>query len=184
MLRPVRLKVLDEVKNGISYFDETFFTELPRLYIQVDAAASTSAIRKKTGRCRPSSGSAAGSAATATATPSSPPRSCAKPCACNRCSAQLLPRRSPRTRSRTAAFRLLVKVTPELQALAELDRPFAAAPRRALPPGADRHLRPPRSDRQRVSTSTSRSATKSVGRPNLRQPGCHCAPTSRCWPIR
>ena len=35
MLRPVRLKVLDEVKNGISYFNETFFTELPRLYIQV-----------------------------------------------------------------------------------------------------------------------------------------------------
>ncbi|UCV02247.1 phosphoenolpyruvate carboxylase [Dechloromonas denitrificans] len=35
MLRPVRLKVLDEVKNGITYFKETFFTELPRLYIQV-----------------------------------------------------------------------------------------------------------------------------------------------------
>jgi len=34
MLRPVRLKVLDEVKNGITYFNETFFTELPRLYIQ------------------------------------------------------------------------------------------------------------------------------------------------------
>ena len=34
MLRPVRLKVIDEVKNGISYFKETFFTELPRLYIQ------------------------------------------------------------------------------------------------------------------------------------------------------
>src|SRR5574343_987394 len=35
MLRPVRLKVLDEVKNGITYFKETFFTELPRLYIQI-----------------------------------------------------------------------------------------------------------------------------------------------------
>ena len=35
MLRPVRLKVLDEVKNGISFFKETFFTELPRLYVQV-----------------------------------------------------------------------------------------------------------------------------------------------------
>ena len=34
MLRPVRLKVLDEVKNGVTYFKETFFTELPRLYIQ------------------------------------------------------------------------------------------------------------------------------------------------------
>ncbi|MGB4226507.1 MAG: phosphoenolpyruvate carboxylase [Candidatus Dechloromonas phosphoritropha] len=35
MLRPVRLKVLDEVKNGITYFKETFFSELPRLYVQV-----------------------------------------------------------------------------------------------------------------------------------------------------
>ncbi|MDR2710153.1 MAG: phosphoenolpyruvate carboxylase [Burkholderiales bacterium] len=35
ILRPVRLKVIDEVKNGISYFNETFFTELPCLYIQV-----------------------------------------------------------------------------------------------------------------------------------------------------
>ena len=34
MLRPVRLKVIDEVKNGIRYFQQTFFTELPRLYIQ------------------------------------------------------------------------------------------------------------------------------------------------------
>jgi phosphoenolpyruvate carboxylase len=34
MLRPVRLKVIDEVKNGISYFTETFFSELPRLYIE------------------------------------------------------------------------------------------------------------------------------------------------------
>ncbi|QRM19646.1 phosphoenolpyruvate carboxylase [Dechloromonas sp. TW-R-39-2] len=34
MLRPVRLKVLDEVRNGVTYFKETFFTELPRLYIQ------------------------------------------------------------------------------------------------------------------------------------------------------
>jgi phosphoenolpyruvate carboxylase len=35
MLRPTRLKVVDEVKNGIRHFRETFFTELPRLYIQV-----------------------------------------------------------------------------------------------------------------------------------------------------
>ncbi|MBS1188733.1 MAG: Phosphoenolpyruvate carboxylase [Rhodocyclaceae bacterium] len=33
MVRPVRLKVIDEVRNGISYFNSTFFTELPRLYI-------------------------------------------------------------------------------------------------------------------------------------------------------
>ncbi len=34
MLRPVRLNVIDEVRNGISYFEQTFFTELPRLYLQ------------------------------------------------------------------------------------------------------------------------------------------------------
>ena len=83
MLRPVRLKVLDEVRNGVTYFKETFFTELPRLYIQ-----ATQQLQKrypeKSGRCRPSSASAAGSAATATAIPSSPPKSCVKPCACNR----------------------------------------------------------------------------------------------------
>lgn len=34
MLRPVRLKVIDEVRNGIAYFASTFFAELPNLYIQ------------------------------------------------------------------------------------------------------------------------------------------------------
>jgi phosphoenolpyruvate carboxylase len=32
MLRQNRLKVLDEVANGLSYYDYTFFSELPRLY--------------------------------------------------------------------------------------------------------------------------------------------------------
>ena len=36
MLRPVRLKVMDEVSNGIHYFQETFLNELPRLYIQLN----------------------------------------------------------------------------------------------------------------------------------------------------
>lgn len=35
MLRPNRLAVVDEVKNGISYYDDTFFAELPRLYGQL-----------------------------------------------------------------------------------------------------------------------------------------------------
>ena len=35
MLRPVRLKVVDEVSNGIHYFQETFLPELPRLYVQL-----------------------------------------------------------------------------------------------------------------------------------------------------
>ena len=36
MVRPQRLAVIDEVKNGISYYDETFFTELPRLYCEIE----------------------------------------------------------------------------------------------------------------------------------------------------
>ncbi len=36
LLRPQRLAVIDEVKNGISYFDDTFFTELPKLYAQFE----------------------------------------------------------------------------------------------------------------------------------------------------
>ncbi|TAN80092.1 MAG: phosphoenolpyruvate carboxylase, partial [Magnetospirillum sp.] len=36
LLRPQRLAVIDEVKNGISYFDDTFFAELPKLYAQFE----------------------------------------------------------------------------------------------------------------------------------------------------
>lgn len=32
MLRPARLSVIDEVSNGVSYFETTFLSELPRLY--------------------------------------------------------------------------------------------------------------------------------------------------------
>ena len=35
MLRPNRLAVVDEIQNGISYYQDTFFAELPRLYAQV-----------------------------------------------------------------------------------------------------------------------------------------------------
>ncbi len=36
MVRPTRLRVIDEVKNGINYFNSTFFSELPRLYAQAE----------------------------------------------------------------------------------------------------------------------------------------------------
>ncbi len=38
MLRPTRLAVVDEVKNGISFYDDTFFAEVPRLYGQLQEA--------------------------------------------------------------------------------------------------------------------------------------------------
>ncbi|GAA0589036.1 phosphoenolpyruvate carboxylase [Caenispirillum bisanense] len=38
ILRRTRLKVIDEVANGISYYDHTFLTELPRLYAALEDA--------------------------------------------------------------------------------------------------------------------------------------------------
>ena len=37
MVRPTRLRVIDEVKNGIHYFTSTFLSELPRLYDDTEA---------------------------------------------------------------------------------------------------------------------------------------------------
>ena len=36
MLRQSRLKVIDEVANGLSYYDYTFFREIPRLYAAIE----------------------------------------------------------------------------------------------------------------------------------------------------
>jgi phosphoenolpyruvate carboxylase len=36
MLRPQRLAVIDEVKNALSYYGDTFFTQLPALYVQLE----------------------------------------------------------------------------------------------------------------------------------------------------
>ena len=36
MLRPTRLSVIDEVSNGVSYFESTFLRELPRLYANLE----------------------------------------------------------------------------------------------------------------------------------------------------
>jgi phosphoenolpyruvate carboxylase len=36
MLRQAKLKVIDEVANGLSYYDYTFFRELPRLYASIE----------------------------------------------------------------------------------------------------------------------------------------------------
>jgi phosphoenolpyruvate carboxylase len=41
MLRQTRLKVLDEVANGLSYYDYTFFNELPRIYGALEDALSS-----------------------------------------------------------------------------------------------------------------------------------------------
>ena len=41
MLRPERLAVIDEVKNGIAFYNDTFFAELPRLYCQFEDLLKT-----------------------------------------------------------------------------------------------------------------------------------------------
>lgn len=38
MVRPSRLQVIDEVKNGLHYFESTFLPELPRLYAETEDA--------------------------------------------------------------------------------------------------------------------------------------------------
>ncbi len=38
MLRPTKLSVLDEVENALTFFDATFFAEVPRLYAAVERA--------------------------------------------------------------------------------------------------------------------------------------------------
>ena len=36
MLRQTKLKVIDEVQNGLSYYDYTFFNEMPRIYAKIE----------------------------------------------------------------------------------------------------------------------------------------------------
>ena len=49
MLRQTRLKVIDEVANGLSYYDYTFFREMPRLYgaIEDDLTAEDEGLRDR-----------------------------------------------------------------------------------------------------------------------------------------
>jgi L-lactate dehydrogenase complex protein LldF len=74
MLRTAKLSVIDEVNNGLSYFDYTFLRELPRLYASLEDRLAAPTRRWGAPELPPSCRWAAGSAATATATPSSPPR--------------------------------------------------------------------------------------------------------------
>ena len=74
MLRGTRLRVIDEVANGLAYYDHTFLRALPRLLRRPRGSARRRSTRPgRASTCRPSCAWAAGSAATATAIPSSPP---------------------------------------------------------------------------------------------------------------
>ena len=53
MLRQTRLRVIDEVNNGLAYYDYTFFRELPKIYAGVEDELARSAPEFKTRRVAP-----------------------------------------------------------------------------------------------------------------------------------
>jgi phosphoenolpyruvate carboxylase len=53
MLRQTRLKVIDEVANGLSYYDYTFFRELPRLYASIQDELAAHDPKLATRRLKP-----------------------------------------------------------------------------------------------------------------------------------
>ena len=69
-LRRTRLRVIDEVANGLSFYDDTFLTELPRFYAELEAELAAEGVPVN-GGVRHFCGWGAGSAATATSNPSS-----------------------------------------------------------------------------------------------------------------
>ncbi len=180
MLRPVRLKVLDEVKNGISYFNETFFTELPRLYIQ-----ATQQLQKRFPDQRWAlppffrvgswiGGDRDGNPfVTADILREALRLQSAA-------SAQPLPGGSARTGRRAAAFRSADQGHAGTAGPRRtLHRPFAATLGRALPPRPVRYLRAPGRHRPLPRPASSRCATRSAT-PSPTPRRTACAPTSRC----
>ena len=76
LLRRTKLTVLDEVANGLSFYDYTFLHEVPRLHCALEDRLHAEDAERRRARAnwRRSCGWEAGSAATATAIRSSPPR--------------------------------------------------------------------------------------------------------------
>jgi phosphoenolpyruvate carboxylase len=66
MLRLEKLEVLDEVANGLSFFEQTFLPEVPLLYGALEDCSVATRTRRPSS-CRRSCGSGRGSAAIATA---------------------------------------------------------------------------------------------------------------------
>ena len=73
LLRRTKLTVLDEVANGLSFYDYTFLHEVPRLHCALEDRLNEDDERRRAANWRRSCGWEAGSAATATAIRSSPP---------------------------------------------------------------------------------------------------------------
>ena len=68
LLRRTKLTVLDEVANGLSFYDYTFLHEVPRLHCALEDRLQRGRRRRARRDWRRSCGWEAGSAATATAT--------------------------------------------------------------------------------------------------------------------
>ena len=82
LVRDTRLAVLDEVANGISYYDYTFLRELPASTRSLKTCLSRAIRPGPLSSCPRSCALEAGSGVTATAIRSSRMRCCAKPCGC------------------------------------------------------------------------------------------------------
>ena len=164
ILRRNRLKVIDEVMNGLSYYDYTFFKELPRLYASLeDQLAAMDPAWKHGGaavlpahgeldrrRSRRQSVRDGGCAASG-------------PAAAEQARARLLSRRAPCLGAELSLDGRYVNVSDEVQELAEiLARSFAASPGRALSPRHLGHLCTPCRDR-RAAGACATCARHAVG---------------------
>ena len=80
ILRRKRLRAVDEINNGLLYYDTTFLSELPRLYAALEDMLRADDPAWDSVEYPRSSAWGAGSAATATAIRSSRRRFCARRC--------------------------------------------------------------------------------------------------------
>jgi phosphoenolpyruvate carboxylase len=160
--------VADEIENALSYYEATFLREIPKLYADLERELGSHPVPA-------SCAWASGSAATATATPTSAPQTL-----------EYALRRQAEVALRhyltevhwlggeLSLSAMLAGVSPEMQALAERSPDTNAPPGRALPPRADRHLRPPGGHAQ--GADRRRGARHAVAPQNP-----YAAPRS-CWP--
>ena len=165
MLRMSKLRVADEINEALRYYDRSLFGVVPEL-----ERDRRTARRGTLGRCdrrQPAPCAwARGSAATATATRSSPPTCCAWPSTAARGVAldHHLAELRRLARELSMSARLVTPTRRAAGAGRRLGRRLAVPRRRALPPGAARHARPPVRPRARsvlgaASAELDRAAT-------------------------
>ena len=161
MLRLTRLRVIDEVSNGLSYYDYTFFNEMPRIYCAIEDELVRQAPATPASPSPRSCASARGSAATATATRLSQPKCWARRCGCRARARCHYLEELHQLGGELSMSSSLARVSPALAALAEhstdtsADR-GATSPTAARSPASIRASPRPRAN----STTSSRCASR------------------------